>query len=143
MIEIRLLGPFDLVINGRSTALGSGKQRRMLAALALEANRPMSTDRLIGRLWDDSRPASARANVHAYVARLRLALQKRRRARLTVGRAWSGRITACRTPDRPDRGRALQVPCRARFWDGGATILIGPEFLAQALDLWTAKRWAR
>ncbi|WP_257041322.1 AfsR/SARP family transcriptional regulator [Streptomyces sp. TLI_55] len=55
--------------------LGSAKERLTLAALALDAGRPVSLDALIHRLWDDSPPAQPRASVHAYVARIRRRLR--------------------------------------------------------------------
>ncbi|WP_416967707.1 tetratricopeptide repeat protein [Streptomyces sp. 4F14] len=56
--------------------LGSAKERILLAALALDAGRPVPTDTLVDRLWDDgTAPARPRANLHTYVARLRRRLR--------------------------------------------------------------------
>ncbi|MHB1570597.1 MAG: AfsR/SARP family transcriptional regulator, partial [Solirubrobacteraceae bacterium] len=49
-------------------------QRRLLAILALEANRTVSDRRLIEALWDDQPPRTARRTLHAHVSRLRRAL---------------------------------------------------------------------
>lgn len=49
-------------------------QRRLLAILALEANRTVSERRLIEALWDDEPPRTARRTLHAHVSRLRRAL---------------------------------------------------------------------
>lgn len=47
----------------------------MLAALALDASRPVRLDTLIHRLWDESPPAKPRASLHAYAARIRRRLR--------------------------------------------------------------------
>ena len=46
----------------------------MLALLLLNANRVVSTERLIDELWGDSPPSTARATLQVYVAGLRKAL---------------------------------------------------------------------
>ncbi|MFE0062908.1 BTAD domain-containing putative transcriptional regulator, partial [Streptomyces sp. NPDC059003] len=74
-LGIRVLGPVELRRDGRGDALGSAKERLVLAALALDAGRPVSLDTLIRRLWDDAPPAKPRASVHAYAARLRRRLR--------------------------------------------------------------------
>jgi DNA-binding SARP family transcriptional activator len=73
-VEFRLLGPFEVLDGGRSIALGSPKQRALLAILAIHANEPLSADVLIDELWDEEPPESARNTLQAYVSRLRKAL---------------------------------------------------------------------
>nr|WP_240939652.1 BTAD domain-containing putative transcriptional regulator [Planosporangium flavigriseum] len=63
--------------DGRSMALGTAKCRAVLAALALEANRPVSLERLGKALWAGSPPRSAVANIRTYVAALRRFLGNR------------------------------------------------------------------
>lgn len=75
-MEFQLLGPFAARHEGRQVLVGSRRQERcLLAVLLLHAGRAVTTDRLIGLLWDDEPPASARATVHTYVGRLRAALR--------------------------------------------------------------------
>jgi DNA-binding SARP family transcriptional activator len=52
-MEFRILGPLEVVDEGRALPLGGSKQRALLALLLLEANRPVSRDRLIDVLWED------------------------------------------------------------------------------------------
>jgi DNA-binding SARP family transcriptional activator/DNA-binding beta-propeller fold protein YncE len=73
-VEFRLLGPLDVVVDGRSVPLGGIKQRTLLAILVLHANEVVPTDRLIDELWPDGTPASALATLQGYVSRLRKAL---------------------------------------------------------------------
>src|SRR4051794_25888302 len=70
-MDCRLLGPLELVEQGRSLALGGAKQRALLALLALHANEVVATERLIDALWGESPPATVAKSVHVYVSRLR------------------------------------------------------------------------
>jgi tetratricopeptide (TPR) repeat protein/DNA-binding SARP family transcriptional activator len=72
--QIRLLGPVELRAGERRTALGSTKERTVLAALAWDAGHAVSVDTLVGRVWDDSAPAKPRDALYAYVSRIRRAL---------------------------------------------------------------------
>jgi DNA-binding SARP family transcriptional activator len=74
VILYRVLGPVELSLDGSEIALPSAKLRALLAVLLLEANRTVSTDRLIEALWDETPPRSARKNLHQYVHRLRALL---------------------------------------------------------------------
>jgi DNA-binding SARP family transcriptional activator len=73
-VEFRLLGPLDVVVDGRSVPLGGLKQRALLAILAIHANEVVPTDRLIDELWPEETPASAVNTLQGYVSRLRKAL---------------------------------------------------------------------
>jgi len=73
-MEFRILGPLDVVEDGRSLDLGGPKQRALLAALLLRANEVVSQDRLIDDLWGEAPPATAAKTLQAYVSRLRKAL---------------------------------------------------------------------
>jgi YVTN family beta-propeller protein len=73
-LEIRLLGPFEVVDDGRIVPLAGAKQRALLAILALHANEVLSADQLIEQLWPEEQPASARNTLQGYVSRLRRAL---------------------------------------------------------------------
>lgn len=77
-MEFRLLGPFEVVVRGRSVPLGGAKQRALLAILAIHANEVLSADRLIGELWQEQTPESASNTLQGYVSRLRKALDPER-----------------------------------------------------------------
>ncbi|MFF7364846.1 tetratricopeptide repeat protein [Streptomyces sp. NPDC008125] len=74
-MEIQILGPVGLRLNGQLLSLGSDKERLLLAALALEANRPVAMSELVERLWDGDPPVRARENTHTYVSRVRRRLR--------------------------------------------------------------------
>jgi DNA-binding SARP family transcriptional activator/predicted ATPase len=87
-VQYRILGPLEVEESGRLLDLGRRKQRAVLAALIIEANRVVSVDRLIDELWGEEAPAQAAASLQAYVSNLRRVLepgrQPRERAQMLV-----------------------------------------------------------
>jgi DNA-binding SARP family transcriptional activator len=77
-MEFRILGPLEVVEDGRRLELGAQKQRALLAALLLDANRVVAGDRLIDALWEDESPQSAQKALQVYVSQLRKLLGKER-----------------------------------------------------------------
>ena len=74
-MEFEILGPLQVSDGSRIVDVGSVKQRRLLASLLFQPNRFVSTDRLVDDLWGDRPPRNASAALHAYVSRLRRALE--------------------------------------------------------------------
>src|SRR3954464_1844583 len=70
-MDLRLLGPIELRLDGRPIELGPRKQRAVLAMLALEPGRTVSADRLAEGLWGDEPPPSGGKMVQLYVSHLR------------------------------------------------------------------------
>src|SRR5829696_7532141 len=73
-MDFRILGPVEASANGEPIALGGPKQRALLAILLLNADRVVSSDRLIEALWAGEPPAAARHAVEVNVSRLRKSL---------------------------------------------------------------------
>jgi DNA-binding SARP family transcriptional activator/DNA-binding beta-propeller fold protein YncE len=73
-MEFRILGPLEVVEQGRSVKLGGSKQRSLLAFLLLNPNRAVSRDRLIDALWGERPPDTAATAIQVYVSQLRKAL---------------------------------------------------------------------
>jgi YVTN family beta-propeller protein len=74
-LEISLLGPVEVTIGDRAVALGRRKQRALLALLALNANRVVSTDRLLDALWGERPPPTAPVALYGLVSALRKLLE--------------------------------------------------------------------
>jgi SARP family transcriptional regulator, regulator of embCAB operon len=70
-LRFGLLGPLQIIVGGSPLALGSPKQRAVLAALLVNRNRPVGIESLTNAAWEDARPARADANIHTYVSNLR------------------------------------------------------------------------
>lgn len=49
-MEFRILGPLEVLGDGRPVALGGDKQRSLLALLVIHANQTLSSARLIDEL---------------------------------------------------------------------------------------------
>jgi DNA-binding SARP family transcriptional activator/Tfp pilus assembly protein PilF len=73
-VEFRLLGNVEAHVDGQRVDLGHGRQKCVLLALLVEANRAISTDQLIDRAWGTHRPHRARDTLYSYLSRLRRAL---------------------------------------------------------------------
>jgi DNA-binding SARP family transcriptional activator len=77
-MEFRILGPLEVVSDGKVVELGGAKQRALLAVLLLNSNEVVSTDRLIDALWEDDPPESAHKALQVHVSGLRKLLGKER-----------------------------------------------------------------
>ncbi|VTY07386.1 AfsR/SARP family transcriptional regulator [Rothia dentocariosa] len=75
-IRIHLLGPVEVLINGRLLEIKSRKAKSLLAILALNANKLVSTSRLIQELWPSEDEAKSKNACHATISRLRRILEK-------------------------------------------------------------------
>ena len=76
-------GSLEVVVDGRRIEVPSGRQRPLLAILALHAPDAVSTDELIELLWPEEQPANAAGALQVLVSRLR--------AKLGSGAAGGGR----------------------------------------------------
>ncbi|MFJ9637119.1 AfsR/SARP family transcriptional regulator [Streptomyces sp. NPDC101178] len=139
-MEIQILGPVGLRLNGHWLTLGSDKERVLLAALAMDAGRPLAISALMERLWDGDPPARARENVHTYVSRIR------RRLRVTgtgpdapaiVGRAHTYTLRTERGS--VDRQRFQQLVDAAFAGDSDARAV---DLLSLAEGLWQGEALA-
>jgi predicted ATPase/class 3 adenylate cyclase/DNA-binding winged helix-turn-helix (wHTH) protein len=73
-MDFRILGPLEVLDEGRAVALGGAKQRALLALFLVHAGETLTTDRLIDELWGEHPPANAAKTVQMQVSRLRKAL---------------------------------------------------------------------
>jgi DNA-binding SARP family transcriptional activator len=73
-MRFSLLGPIEITHNGREIRLTGHHQRALVAALASEAGRVISAERLIDMLWGEKPPATARVKLQGYVSGIRRAL---------------------------------------------------------------------
>jgi DNA-binding SARP family transcriptional activator len=73
-IEFRVLGPFEVLVEGRALELNRRKQRSLLALLMLRAGEVVSTDRLVEELWAGKPPKTAIGSLQNLVSELRKAL---------------------------------------------------------------------
>ena len=72
-----ILGSLELSEDGRAIEVAGAKQRALLAMLLLNANRVVSSDRLIDALWEEQAPDTAAKALQVHVSQLRKLLGKR------------------------------------------------------------------
>ena len=73
-LEIRLLGPFEVLADGTPADVGGSKRQALLAMLALRHGRMVGVDALVDGLWGEELPSAPRNALHHHIARLRAAL---------------------------------------------------------------------
>jgi SARP family transcriptional regulator, regulator of embCAB operon len=66
-----LLGPLLMTVAGTPIALGTPKQRAVLAMLLINRNRAVGTESLVDAAWDEAPAPAVRASIHSYVSNLR------------------------------------------------------------------------
>jgi DNA-binding SARP family transcriptional activator/tetratricopeptide (TPR) repeat protein len=131
--EFCLLGPLMVRRAGAVVPVSRGKQRAVLAALLLNANRIVSLDELAEMLWGSDPPASARVTVQNYVKRLRHVLGDAEHARI---RTEAGGYLICAGPGELDVSafEALAEAARTSGQDGAWDR--ASACARQALALW-------
>ncbi|MFQ6170245.1 BTAD domain-containing putative transcriptional regulator [Oryzobacter sp. R7] len=68
---VRLYGGPSVLVDDTPLDLGPPRQQALFAVLALEANRVVAADRIIGALWGEDPPRTAAHAVQVYVSELR------------------------------------------------------------------------
>lgn len=74
-LAFQILGPVTLRRDDQPVAISSRKQRTLLVALLLDANRMVSLDQLYDLLWEHDPPRSAVANLRTYAGAVRRLVQ--------------------------------------------------------------------
>lgn len=125
-----LLGEVEVRVDSRVVDVGHARQRCVLAVLAVEANRVVSVDTLVMRVWGDRAPQRARETLYNYVSRLRRALGPVSEVGLT--RAPGGYVLTV-NPMVVDVHRFHHLVVQARAADDADRALV---LFEQALGLW-------
>ena len=73
-VDYRILGPLEVLRNGKPLDLGPHKQRALLALLLLHPGRVVATDRILEELWGDDAQGKEKS-LWAYISRLRSVLE--------------------------------------------------------------------
>ncbi|EIV93543.1 AfsR/SARP family transcriptional regulator [Frankia sp. QA3] len=71
MLEFNVLGELEVIGGGRDLAPSAPRVKTVLALLALNVNRVVSTETLAEELWDDLPPRSAATTLQTYIYQLR------------------------------------------------------------------------
>ena len=78
-VRFNVLGSMEVHDHDEVLDLGPRMVRAVLAALLIEVNRPVTTDRLIDQLWGERPPATAVSALQVHISALRRILEPGRR----------------------------------------------------------------
>jgi predicted ATPase/DNA-binding SARP family transcriptional activator len=70
-VEVRLLGPLDVRVDGHAVEFDGAKQRTLFTALALRAPEPITVDELVEAVWSGQPPGDGVQALQKQVSRLR------------------------------------------------------------------------
>jgi DNA-binding SARP family transcriptional activator len=126
-VEFRILGPLEVVEQGRALPLGGARQRTLLALLLTRANEVVSAERLVDELWGAQPPRTAANALQYHVSQLRKALAPHE-VIVTQDPGYMIRVG----PDELDLIRFELLVEEARR----AAPVLAAQRLREALDLW-------
>jgi DNA-binding SARP family transcriptional activator len=73
-MQVRLLGPVDVIVDGGSRPVRGVRRGAVLAVLALHCGEVVSTGRLVDVVWGETAPPTAVNTLQAHVSYLRRVL---------------------------------------------------------------------
>lgn len=73
-MEVGILGPLIVLVDGREVAVGPAKPRTVLAMLAVSRDQVVPMSALVDGIWDGRPPATATKIIQGYVSQLRKVL---------------------------------------------------------------------
>jgi predicted ATPase/DNA-binding SARP family transcriptional activator len=128
LLEIRVLGPFEVLAGGTPADVSGSKRQALLAMLALRNGRVVAVDALVDGLWGEELPSAPRNALHHHIARLRAALGEKSIAGSPDGYALKDAgVDAIRFEE-------LLADARAALRDG--ELPTAADAVASALALW-------
>jgi DNA-binding SARP family transcriptional activator len=139
VLEFRILGPLEVLDEGRPVVLSGQKQRALLVLLLLRANDVVPAERLIELLWGEGPPRTAATSLQNLVSQLRKAIG----ADVLETRAPGYRLQL--EPDQLDlsrfeglvrRAREAEPPERARLLREALALWRGSPLVDFAYELW-------
>ena len=129
-MEFRVLGLLEVAEQGRPVTIGPGKESALLALLLVNANQPLSIDRLCEELWEERQPENAAKTVQIYVSRLRGRLDRERIVTTRAGYMLKVEDSELDV----SRFERLAAEGHSRLEAGEARL--AEAVLTEALDLW-------
>src|SRR5207244_1520873 len=131
-MEFRILGPLEVVSQGQALDLGGHKRRAVLALLLMEANRAVSSDRLIEALWEGAPPETARKALQVHISELRKLLGREQLQTVAPGyllRVEADELDLARFQRLQEQGRPREA---LSLWRGPPLVELAYQQFAQA-----------
>jgi DNA-binding SARP family transcriptional activator/tetratricopeptide (TPR) repeat protein len=130
-MQVRLLGPVDVTIDGQARAINGLRRTALVAALALRAGEVVSADLLTELIWDSRPPPGAGQTLQSHVSQLRRFLGEAAVIRLVP----PGYVL-----DLPGDGTDVGVAQRLiREGTTASNAAEGARVLRQAIGLWRGR----
>ncbi|MFD7658734.1 BTAD domain-containing putative transcriptional regulator, partial [Actinosynnema sp. NPDC059797] len=155
-VTFGLLGEIRAHASGEAVDLGHARQRCVLAALLVDANRPLPLDVLVERVWGERAPRQAKGTLYGYLYRLRQAFAEV--AGVRIDRTPAGyvlpveedavdlhrfRALVKRSHAEPDDERALALVDEASgLWRGPALSSVDGDWAGAVRRSLEQERWA-
>ncbi|MFF2554239.1 BTAD domain-containing putative transcriptional regulator [Nocardia sp. NPDC058058] len=79
--KVRVFGPLQVVLAGRTARIGAGRQQAILGRLVVARGRTLAVDRLVEDVWEGSPPPHAPTALQVQIHNLRKVLEPTRRPR--------------------------------------------------------------
>lgn len=133
-MDLRILGPLEVSVQGNQVQLGGARHRILLAILALEANRLVTVDKLVQSLWEENPPPTARGQVQICVSKVRRVLSATALRNAVVTRPAGYLLRA--PADQLDALVFDDLAGQARTAAGAGQETEAAELLRSALRLW-------
>ncbi|MET1072133.1 MAG: BTAD domain-containing putative transcriptional regulator, partial [Umezawaea sp.] len=130
VLRLRMLGTVEAFVDGHRIDVGPARQQCVLAALLRDANRRVSVDQLVDRVWGQRPPQRAVGTLHSYLTRVRRALA----GVATITRQSGGYVLGVEEAD-VDLHHFRDLVTRARATEE-------PELYDRALGLWRGEAFA-
>jgi len=143
-MQFLVLGPLEVLAEGRVVGLGGAKPRLVLAALLVHANEVVSADRLIDVLWAEAPPDSALTTLQKHISRLRMAIEPGRGPGAAAARLVTrppGYLLRVE-PTECDATRFERIVADAQRGAASGDLARATELLQAALGLWRGPAWA-
>ena len=138
-VVVRVMGPLEVISQGRPVLISAGKERGLLVLLALQSGRVVPSERLIEALWDGEPPPSVETSLRVLVSRVRK----------TMSQAGAGRSIITRSPgyvldvDEVDVAAFEALCLRGHHELADGRFAAASATLTQALALWRGERLAQ
>ncbi|MFE6165835.1 BTAD domain-containing putative transcriptional regulator [Streptomyces sp. NPDC056486] len=137
-VRFAVLGDIEVQVGDQPLDIGHMRQRGVLAALLVDANRTVSVDQLADRIWADRPPRRFRSTLYSYLSRLRQALSCLEGAGVRIVKEPGGyQLTV--DASAVDLHRFRDLVARARTTEGGEHAV---AMFEEALGLWRAEPFA-
>lgn len=130
-VEVRILGPVRVTVNGAPVELRSGTQRAILAVLATRPGAVVRADVVAEGVWGDSPPPSAKGSLQAHLSRLRRSIAEHGATDVVVSRSGGYLLDAD-----VDASAVEAAVARGRAALGRGEPQEAARALSDALDRW-------